>query len=397
MQDKAIQQAIKRKFYKNDRWMLVLWIMILYSVVNVYDWPQTTNIQFIERLGILLYLFLTITFAAQFKGYWLKLLLISQGIIALWSLYAFNSQVLSFISPIPAMLFEEMLLGKRISDLPVITIVYTLFALAIIFFNNEIKLMSILLILQALLGLALSVRIVRMNLFSLVKQTEEIVQTNIKLKQANQQIADLTEEKVHRQMARDLHDTLTQDLVGINMRLTVINQLMAAEKLTKAKSLVKQTQKMTEISIKQSRRLIREYRNYNAEKEKVALKRATINTIDIIEKDYALTTIFTINKDIEFSMAMMTDVQRVIGEALMNVVKHGKTDQARLNIIVSDNQLTVEISNHGQPWNPATKLANHFGIKNMRERAAKYNGDVVFEPLEKGVKVIATFDLKEEK
>ena len=397
MKDKAVQQSIKRKFYKNDRWLLVLWIMILYSVVNGYQWPQTTLIQYVERVSILFYLFITIAFAGKFSGYWLKLLLVSQGIVSLLGMYAFKAPVLSFISPMPAMLFEEMLLGKRIKDLPYVTILYALTALCFIFYNSELDIMTVLIILQALLGLAIAVKVVQLNLLSLVRQAERIVQTNIKLHQANRQIAELTAEKIQHELARDLHDTLTQDLVGIGMRLTVIDQLLGMENVDKAKKTVKETQKMAQTSIMQSRRLIKQYRNQRATDEWVALKKTTIDTVDIIEKDYALTTDFIIDHDVELPVSEMVDIQRFIGEALMNVVKHGKTDQAELKMTVTDKWLTIEVLNHGQPWTPDDDTGNHFGIKNMKERAAKYNGDVVFQPLSKGLKVVGTFEIKEKK
>ncbi|WP_375685825.1 histidine kinase, partial [Bartonella sp. TT110JLCBS] len=74
-------------------------------------------------------------------------------------------------------------------------------------------------------------------------QAEELRQANIKLNQANNKIAKLTSQRVRQEVARDLHDTLTQDIVGINMQLAVIKMLAEKQDYDKMKMMLDKTEK----------------------------------------------------------------------------------------------------------------------------------------------------------
>lgn len=53
------------------------------------------------------------------------------------------------------------------------------------------------------------------------------------LASANKQIAALTAERIHQEIVRDLHDTLTQNIIGINMQLSVIEMLNKSKRMMK--------------------------------------------------------------------------------------------------------------------------------------------------------------------
>lgn len=146
---------------------------------------------------------------------------------------------------------------------------------------------------------------------------------------------------------------------------------------------------MATAAIKLSRRMIKQYRDGEVG-ERSSLRQALQQMIADLQKNYSLQTTLKMNDDVSLASESLTDIIRVTGEALMNVVKHGKTDQATLNVTVDNNKVTVEIINHGQPWKKKQNLGNHYGIKNMTERAEKHNGKLKFQPLKKGLKVITT-------
>jgi signal transduction histidine kinase len=71
---------------------------------------------------------------------------------------------------------------------------------------------------------------------------------------------------------------------------------------------------------------------------------------------------------------------RIVQEALTNVVKHAGTSTCRLRIHYGDDDVSVEITDHGRGGPAGT---GH-GITGMRERAGLYGGEFSAEPLPEG-------------
>ncbi|TCO45287.1 sensor histidine kinase [Actinocrispum wychmicini] len=71
---------------------------------------------------------------------------------------------------------------------------------------------------------------------------------------------------------------------------------------------------------------------------------------------------------------------RIVQEALTNVVRHAGTSKCRLRIHYGDDDVRVEITDHGRGGPPGT---GH-GIAGMRERAELYGGEFSANPLPEG-------------
>lgn len=83
-------------------------------------------------------------------------------------------------------------------------------------------------------------------------------------------------------------------------------------------------------------------------------------------------------------------------EALMNLVKHGDDKNPQLIVNLTDNIIELQVLSKGQ-LNLPDNLEDHFGLKNMQERAAKYNGSAkIFSPAPNRVKVEARFEIERE-
>lgn len=337
-------------------------------------------------------LYLSLIFAPQLVKIIprLVLLLVQGGILVGVSLLlTYGTKIVFLMAGLPVLLFEELIFIAPQRKLPLISLLYGVFILA-----NANNLMSFILQLEAFVIVFALVVIAYRTTYRQFMQAEELRVVNEKLNHANQRIEKLTAERVHKEVARDLHDTLTQDFVGLNMRLTVIKQLAEKQEYAKLLPMVTETQQMATNAIEQSRSMIKQYRDLEFPQEKQSLKQMTLDTIALLEDNYSLKTKLTINQDVAIWMGELVDIERVVSEALMNVVKHGETDRAVVNMVVDGNQLTIEIINHGKSWQP-TNRDNHYGMTNMKERAAKYNGEIKFSPLAKGLKVTATFKLGE--
>jgi signal transduction histidine kinase len=66
----------------------------------------------------------------------------------------------------------------------------------------------------------------------------------------------------------------------------------------------------------------------------------------------------------------------IMAEALANVAKHSNSPEARIRLRVANDELTMEIEDHGRgvPIAAVTDESQHFGIRMMRTRAADVGG-----------------------
>ncbi|MHC9537282.1 sensor histidine kinase [Dellaglioa sp. BT-FLS60] len=208
-------------------------------------------------------------------------------------------------------------------------------------------------------------------------QALQLSQLNVELNAAYKQVSKFTVVEERQRMARDLHDTLTQDLVGIGMELAITESYIDSEQYEKAKNRLKQIQKLTSSSIKESRSMIETYRGITSENAKVSLRSHVIEQTALLEVKYGLKTIVDINDDLMLTGDLLIDVIRMINEALMNVIKHANILNAQVGAILISGQLIIDIENNGDLFpNGGRTRKDHYGLVGMRERAQSHGGDI---------------------
>lgn len=78
--------------------------------------------------------------------------------------------------------------------------------------------------------------------------------------------------------------------------------------------------------------------------------------------------------EIESSYHQGMDVLRMINEALMNVIKHAEIDQAKVDVKKEVKMLQIHVINFGKLMRLLAQNNQHFGLLDMKEWAAHYNG-----------------------
>lgn len=159
-------------------------------------------------------------------------------------------------------------------------------------------------------------------------KTLQLSQVNEELNHAYQKVALLTAVEERQKMARNLHDTLTQDLVGIGMQLAIVGTYMDNQKLDKARQQLHDVQKMTSDAVNESRTIIQQYRQITEESAEVSLKTRVLEQTELLKMKYGLETEIEIDDEIRLSGELLVDLVRIIREALMNVIKHANVLEA---------------------------------------------------------------------
>lgn len=392
MDNKATHRKIEIEILRMIRWFFFCWIWMFASIINSLSALRGPSLaEQITPLILIFALLLLIPYLIK----WLpaEMVLVAQAAVIIWlgSTMIDQSQVIFEMACLPVLLFQELTVLGNYKYPPVVTILYV-----VPFFTGHKDWNIWFLLLEAVLTVVVLTYAAYYSVYRRFYQAEELTQTNHKLNQANAKIAELTSQRVRQEIARDLHDTLTQDIVGINMQLAVVKHLADQEDYPKMRQMLERTEGMTSSAIKESRQLIQQYRKTAEDQPQRSLKQTIVRLINDMRENYQLQTKLQFTQDLLIENEKLHDISQVVREALMNVVKHGRTTQATVEIHHDQKWLTIAIVDHGRRFVPPTKLTDHFGLKNMNERAAKHGGQVTVESLNDGVKVVTRFKLEEE-
>jgi NarL family two-component system sensor histidine kinase LiaS len=188
-----------------------------------------------------------------------------------------------------------------------------------------------------------------------------------------QQLATLEERN---RLARDLHDSVKQQVFAISMQLASIRILFkrdaaaAEERLQKTEKLVRQAQQ-------ELTSLIRELRPAALEgKGLVAALRELL-------PQWAQQTEIVANLRVEGAQTLAQIVEetlfRVVQEALSNIARHSRATLVQITLSMNSEVVTLTIQDNGQGFDPAHLAHRGVGLHSMQERMQALGGDLQVE------------------
>ena len=197
-------------------------------------------------------------------------------------------------------------------------------------------------------------------------------QSNLIRQQAEQQ-ATLEERQ---RIARDLHDTLEQELVGVNMLLDSTamklngNHPEATEPLALARRLLRRAREESRTTIRELRSVALEQRGLPAALDELLRPLATVGgaqfSVEILGQPFRL------------AGTLETNLLRIAQEAVANAARHSEATQILLRLEYSPERIRLEIEDNGIGFDTAGTISEpgHFGLSGMRERTEKISGEL---------------------
>ncbi len=212
------------------------------------------------------------------------------------------------------------------------------------------------------------------------KKTEwEILEYQLRLKNLAQELT-VTEEKVRKQIAADLHDHVGQMLSSVRMQMTrIIDKEENPELLIRQKNISQTLLK----AIQATRSAI--FDLSPPQLNELGLSAAIHDWMKgQIETKYKIaTSIFSEIKEVSLPENTRYLLFRSIKELCNNVVKHAKANYLSLNIEIVDNelQITVQDDGIGFKYNPALLRlkSDSFGLFSVQERISNLDGTMEVE------------------
>jgi len=204
---------------------------------------------------------------------------------------------------------------------------------------------------------------------------EKSRQMQEEMRELSRQLLTAQEEE-RMKISRELHDVIAQTLTGINVRLAALKAESTASS-RKLQQKISSTQRLVEKSVDIVHRFACELRPTVL--DDLGLIPALKTFMQSFFADTGIRVSLKASAEIEQSSpAIRTALYRVAQEALTNVARHAKANQAKVSIRCLDGAIHMEITDNGQGFEvdrPAsTKTSTRLGILGMRERIEMVGG-----------------------
>ncbi|KKO53618.1 sensor histidine kinase [Paenibacillus sp. DMB20] len=176
-----------------------------------------------------------------------------------------------------------------------------------------------------------------------------------------------------RRMARDLHDTVSQQLFAIHMSASSL-PVMLKRNPEQGGQVLEQLISMSHTAQKQMRALIAQLRP-------VELEGKTLE--EALERwfpDYCRQNGLKGIKDVELYDGLSDAIEHqlflIIQEAVANIVKHAGAGLVSLSLREEQKRVVLSISDDGTGFDETMQKHGSYGLSTMRERAEKLGGQV---------------------
>lgn len=217
------------------------------------------------------------------------------------------------------------------------------------------------------------------------ERTADLVQSNqllqseiVERKEAEQQVQDLSrrmmrvQEEERRNLARELHDGATQNLVALTLNMAPI--LEAIDVAPATRSMIEECMRLIDESTNELRTI--SYLLHPPLLEELGLSRTLRGYVEGFSKRSGIAVSLTAQGELDrLGFDVELAVFRIVQESLSNIHRHSHSSTASILLIRQGSSLNLEISDQGRGIPPG-KDKTGVGIGSIRERARLLKGTV---------------------
>ncbi len=180
-------------------------------------------------------------------------------------------------------------------------------------------------------------------------------------------------------IACEIHDGLVQTLVGVNLKMERVRELVS-EDPSKGLTMLDQTKGELKHAIQEAREVV--YNLRPGQYDHMALIPALSNYLILYEREHRIRTTFEgKGNESQLDPKAKVFVFRMVQEALSNVAKHAKATKVAVDVRLTKDLLEAKVSDNGQGFDVQKESQNpakwdHFGVRSMKERARMLGGEV---------------------
>ena len=206
-----------------------------------------------------------------------------------------------------------------------------------------------------------------------------------------------SQEEERKRISRELHDVVSQNLIGINVSIAALSKGDAAASPHDFQRKITETQRFLEESMARMHHFASELRPLML--DDLGLIPALRSHLKRFMEETGIQSTFSAFPGIEKADdSVLTVLYRVAQEALANVAKHANASQVAVNLTASGACIRMEIQDDGDGFEEAGRVfadkTGRLGLLGMRERVEMVGGCFQIESLPgKGTTVRAVFTI----
>ena len=211
---------------------------------------------------------------------------------------------------------------------------------------------------------------------ALVRQLDE---SNHELAEYAGQVEGLTITNERHRMARELHDTLAQGLVGLTLQLEAADSHLTNGRAGKAHEIVMQTITRGREALADARRAIYDLRS--GDDSEGDMSQSIREEIGRFKAASGMNCTLALSLEHPIPSATADNILRCIREGLTNVLRHAQASDASVTVAEKHNHIEVVLRDDGVGFDPAAVPAGHYGILGIHERTRTSGGTVDIESI----------------
>lgn len=209
-----------------------------------------------------------------------------------------------------------------------------------------------------------------------VNSLQKLVDENARLVKQTEVNAALNE---RRNLARELHDAVSQELFAVSMTLSALPKLIESDK-EKAMHYFAQVEDMVANAQQELRALIMHLRPVTLEGH--SLHEGIEQLLNELQNKYSQINWQWEIEVHEISQGVEDQLFRVVQEAISNMLRHSKATSFHLKLSKKQERIIVVIEDNGIGFDDTDKKKSSYGIANMKERIEYIGGrlDIISYP-----------------
>ncbi|OEH54091.1 hypothetical protein AQ616_10010 [Oceanobacillus sp. E9] len=355
---------------------MVFWIVFVFIAATLLQFLENVSVvaSIVSILLIVLHIVLyRFSYRFKYKKSAYYFLLQSSIIFITASIMPHGSPVI-LIGLLPLLIAESIIFfGQSFKVFLLVLLLYIPFTVAIIINYGIQELVIFIPILFSIVGITVFYAILYIKEEKAWMRMEYYIQ---ELETANQTIEELSIKNERKRVARDLHDTLAQGLVGLIMKLEAVDIHLENGNYEKCHYIIKGSMKEARLTLKDAREVIDDLRTNSISESTFVMDVEE----EIIRFEQA--TSIQVHKKIEVLPALSSLIKQhlsyILSECLINIAKHAQASKVEIEVALRDKVLFVNISDNGRGFNVHSigEINGHYGLIGIRERVRILNGSI---------------------
>ena len=226
------------------------------------------------------------------------------------------------------------------------------------------------------------------GVYGLYQDVSKRMEVTAAMKQMATQLNTIRDEE-RRRFARDLHDSLSQDLTLLSWNLRRLSQEMASE--STMQPLLDQTSELADLCISQIRSA--SFLMHPPQLGEADLHTAILWLAEGFQRRSGIDITLRLDPLQErLSLDLEVALYRLVQEGLANVLRHARDSSVTLTLSVGEHALKLTLANHVAGLQPAGSdvlSLNGVGLSSMHERLQEFGGKLRVTSSSTGVQLSA--------